>query len=119
MGILKDYGKSGSNGNGDGGKVGSSNEPLWCLVDDGCLNTCVTLLGETREVRDNRHKGELLPNAKEVLKEMDGDLVAFVNKVRNLGEFDNLIQLIAMVSSEAAQLEARKIREQKATSSIL
>ncbi len=116
MGTLFDYDEKPSlNGN----RPSLKDEPLWCLVDDGCLSTCVTLLGETREVRDNRHKGELLPNAKVVLREMDGDLVAFVNKVRNLGEFDNLVQLVAMVSSEATQLEARKIREQKATSSIL
>ncbi len=93
-------------------------EPLWCLVDDGCESTCVTLMAETKIAREQRHEGTLKPDGKTTLRELDDEINHFINSIRMAGGQNHLNQLVAAISSEAAQLEASKFRERQSNSSI-
>ena len=96
----------------------ASAEILWSLVADGCSNTCVSLFGETPKAREQRLAGEMELDGKEVLRQLDDELNRFINKNREAGGHDMLITLVAAVMYEAAMLEASKIRERQAKSSI-
>lgn len=94
-------------------------QPLWLLVDEGCISTCVSLMGETAEARKKRHEGEKPADGKVVLRELDDDVNAFINRVRSDCGMEELAKLLAAVSNEAAMLEAAKMRERQAKTSVL
>lgn len=103
---------------GDSSKF-SEDEPLWSLVKESSGSTTITLMAETRTARDERHSGKEPSDRKETVVDLDEDLNRFINQNRRDCRHEELLALIQVVSVESVALEARKIRAQKTTSSIL
>lgn len=90
----------------------------WCIVADKLNGSSVSILGETQESREKRHNGTQPNDGKETLQEFDEEMNAFVNKIRKAGDHDKLLQIIKVVSNEAARLEAERVRQRLANSSV-